>query len=231
MTHFNRPLYSKMCLEHLIKCDGIRDYEVICYIEPSDTQTYDVVNSYNEHLNLIVVQNKERRFNSQNIYHAMKHGFTLSDYVIHVEDDIILAKDALEFFEWGRNQRGNGIVDVCSYTRRANDRDTNIWESYHQAKTRRWFVPWGWATWKDIFDRTEELNLWNDQPGFDMNINDKINGYELYPHISRSQNIGGLNGFHIESAAWHYNNHFTPLWVESYDLIKHYLPDTSWFLK
>ena len=34
-------------------------------------------------------------------------GFTQADYVILVEDDIVLAPDALEYFEWARDAYQN----------------------------------------------------------------------------------------------------------------------------
>lgn len=232
MTHFNRPLYTDMCLNALERCDGVAEYELIAYVEPSDTKVGQILESYKArgNLRLDIVYNKERRYNSLNIMTAMKHGFLLSDYVIHVEDDIILAKDALSFFEWGKDQRTDKIVNVCGYTRRASDKDCKVWENYHKAVTRRWFVPWGWATWKDMFEKMCEMKLWNDDPGFDVNINHKMQGYEIFPWISRTQNVGGLSGFHVESARWHYENHFTPVWIESFAMIKHYLPETQWSL-
>lgn len=231
MTHFDRPMYTDMCLRHLSLCKGISEYSIICYVEPSETDVSSILYLYKRLLNLTIVENKERRFNSKNVYAAMKHGFEEANYIIHIEDDIILSKDALQFFEWCRDKRDDNIINVCSYVRRTHEEDCHIWSSYHEINKRRWFVPWGWATWKDVFDKMTELNVWDDNPGFDNNINNIMRGYEIYPHVSRSQNVGGLRGFHIENARWHYMNHFTPLWIESFDLIKHYLPKNEWFIK
>jgi hypothetical protein len=221
MTHFNRPKYSHLAMKWLSRCRGVSDYKIVCYLEHSDImrQMKNVIYSHSANLDIQVVECGNRLGNSKNTQAALYHGFSIADYVIHVEDDILLYPDALEYFEYcGKKfKQEKEVVNICSFVRLLNH--VCPLENSNLMRTRRWFIPWGWATWKDRFDRMVELDVFNDLPGFDNNINTMLNGLEVHPLISRSQNIGASNGCHVESEVWHLNNHYTPIWMESYKFV------------
>jgi hypothetical protein len=228
MTHFNRPSYSRLAIEWLGRCSGIRDYKIVCHLEHSDimTEMKRVIYSQSKNLDIEIVECGSRLGNSKNTQAALEHGFSLADYVIHIEDDILLYPDALEYFEYCNNRfkQEKEVVNICSFVRQMG----HVCPRTHSNRigSRRWFCPWGWATWQDRFQRMLDLELFNDMPGFDQNINTVLQGNEIHPIISRSQNIGAKQGCHVESEEWHLNNHYTPIWMESYKFI----PDlnTEW---
>ena len=109
-THYNRPKCTRQMLDHLVRCEGIEEYKVLFFVEP-DTQFLhakkgvtrdnrvitDIINSYD--LNSEIIVNKRLLGIYKNKIKALLVGFHQSDYVIHIEDDILLAKDPLRFYE------------------------------------------------------------------------------------------------------------------------------------
>ena len=69
-------------------------------------------------------------------------------------------------------------------------------------------------TWKEI------KNSWDfkyTHGGWDINMSKNLrkDRYEIYPEISRIQNIGAKNGIHVCNEEWHLKNHYNEYWIES----------------
>jgi hypothetical protein len=145
-------------------------------------------------------------------------GFYKNNYHIHLEDDTIPGKDCLKFLEWAGNTYENDsqIFSVTSYVNSSNKTEHYIEKNLNINKVsrRNWFTPWGWATWRDRFEYIKRN--WTNT-GWDNTINDitRKNRYEIYPSVSRVQNIGAEMGVHVPDADWHKKNQYNEWWIES----------------
>jgi hypothetical protein len=83
---------------------------------------------------------------------------------------------------------------------------------------RCWFTPWGWATWKDRFEEMESVWDFQGKNGsWDTTINHTVrkDRWELFPTVSRIQNIGGEMGTHVPNNEWHKQHHYNEYWIET----------------
>lgn len=146
---------------------------------------------------------------------GMSRAFACADYVIAVEDDILLAPDALLFFVWAREEYAKSdMTTVSSYCRLAPD-DVS-WKD-GVVRSKEFFSPWGWATWKDRWTTKIEPSLRN-IPAYgvwwDNYIPMHVKGKMVFPWLSRSQNIG-LYGAGGRSGDVKYFTAYmhTPIWA------------------
>lgn len=191
-THYNRPTCTQLMIEHLLKCTNAQDYHVVFFIEPGCPDVAKIINECP--LNKTVHQNTKLLGCWENKKQAINHGFENANYVIHLEDDVLLAKDALLYFEW--------VDKYCSYSAMvasATAYNTCSAHDYVQGQgtpqsvnTRKWYNSTAWATWKDRMD------LVKDWTGQDKDLLNKLhlthNMFEVYPFLSRANNIGFING-------------------------------------
>src|SRR5688572_20131990 len=86
-------------IQHLREAIGIQDYKVYFVCEPTCQEVIDVCKESNLPNYEVVVNNKLLGLwaNKKKCLHI---GFGESDYVVHLEDDILISKDALLFYEW-----------------------------------------------------------------------------------------------------------------------------------
>tara|TARA_A100001518_G_C1222380_1_gene67498 strand:+ start:1075 stop:1980 length:906 start_codon:yes stop_codon:yes gene_type:complete len=196
-THYNRPTCTKLMLDHLAKCEGIEDYRVICCVEPVNNIIPDLIESHP--LNTELVINERLLGLWENKKKALSLGFNESDYVIHVEDDILLSQDGLRFFEFCKQLKyDERLFSVCGFNR-GNQPRPEEWltdDAKRKVDMRQWYTPWGFATW---FDRWKTFcSNWSGQ---DTSLNDTFRGerFEAYPILSRVQNIGALGGEYSSS--------------------------------
>ena len=74
--------------------------------------------------------------------------------------------------------------------------------------------------WKDRWEWAR--NNWNTDPArYATHLNNELakRGLkEVYPLLSRSQNIGAKGGVHVPSVEWHRKNHHTQHWAGNHDL-------------
>ena len=202
MSVYNRPDYTRQVMEALTKCEGIGEYQIIIHADGYNEEVRDVVMSF-EKLKWSYFENGQRLGCSENIMNAVRHGFELSDYVIHVEDDIVLAPSALRWFEWaGEKFKDNkDIFDISSFRKEQTKE-----EDFYSYAIWRWFTPWGWATWKDRFEVMDRIykapnsgKCWDEVCNFEASL-DK---FEVIPRLARSRNIGERNGTHHTPQGWH----------------------------
>ena len=131
-----------------------------------------------------------------------------ADYHLHLEDDTVPCRDALRWFAWARDRYREDplVMSVSGYHRLGNGNRT-------QSTLRRWFTPWGWATWADRWAGIAPHWHHDSGPSWDVVLNHAIRGdrLEAHPTVSRIQNIGGEKGTHVPSAEWHAENHLVPV--------------------
>lgn len=197
-THYNRPACTSKMIDYLSRCEGIDDYLVCFFVEPGCKDVLNIINECG--LKKEVVVNDTLKGCWSNKKQAVEYGFSRADYVIHVEDDILLSQDALKYFEWCRKTYINAedIFSVTAFHRFNREQFFNtkcqccgVPTSYYEIERRRSYSPWGWATWKNRWE--EFQNDWN---GHDAELELKFRGnrFEVFPTLSRCQNIGYIQG-------------------------------------
>jgi hypothetical protein len=209
MTHFCRPQYSRQVIDRLKNCVGIEEYLILPSIDLGSVEVAEMIGKIDFAECRPVVNDPPLGCNL-NTQQAIRRGFEISDFVIHVEDDILLAPDALRMFERGEAFRHDKSV----FTITGYNRDPIEIGQFHHLDKRPWFSCWGWATWRDRWDEIDR-RLRADKVTWDV-ITEKEarNGrYEIFPKLSRVQNIGAENGVNVPSPEWHAVNHRTKHWA------------------
>ena len=222
MCHCSRPDYTRRVLDALRLCEGIGDYLILPHLEPGN----EAVLAEIETIDFAECQptvNATRLGVNRNTENALLDGFGLADYVIHVEDDIVLAPDSLVYYEWcaRRYRSDDRVFSVTTYNRRMEPATP---ADYHLVRLRKWFHPWGWATWRNRWE-TFSGRLYHCAMGWDVLLNTvHCNGgqtprcHEVYPELSRSQNIGIVSSRHYLPPEWLLENHHLKHWAGQVDL-------------
>jgi hypothetical protein len=217
MCLFNRPEYTRQVLAHLAACRGIADYLLLPHIEPGCDETRALVEAV-DFCECRPTWNLARMFVNNNTVAALDHGFTESDFVIHVEEDVLLAADALEYFAWAGEQyvQDQDVMSATGYHRIDEWPDPSY---HHDVKRRQWFHPWSWATWKDrwVGWLRAPAAASGSKMTWDTGITGDVytgNGFrEVYPVLSRAQNIGHRSTIHNLSPEWFAENHSVKVWA------------------
>jgi hypothetical protein len=209
VSAYNRPDYLERTLSALSRCHGVGDCRVAVLLDPCEEtpRQWSLATKFG----FEVVQFSSHVGCNLAICGSLTYGFGTmgSEYHVHLEDDTVPTRDCLRWFAWaGEKYRGNpGVLDVSGYHKIGNGH-------LDQCGLRRWFTPWGWATWKDRW-----LGLqagWHsaaDGVSWDVVVNHVLRAsrYEVFPTVSRIQNIGAEKGTHVPSAEWHAENHHVPV--------------------
>lgn len=226
---YNRVDYSKQVLEHLSKCFGIEEYKIYAHIDysPWVAEMVDLCSNAPTNLNITAYHTTKNLGCNRSIYECLDWGFEDTDYLIHIEDDILLSYDALKYFEWAGETFKNdlSVFTVDGYNNTTIDiNDKSI---YYQVKKATSFKPWGWATWKDRWEgikdrwqfnygsRYEQGKLVFGGGGWDVCLKQYLRGdrCRVYPLLARTKNIGAKNGTHTPSEEWHHRKHHVDVWA------------------
>lgn len=189
-THYNRPSCTRLMIENLLKCENIQYYHVCFFIEPGCPEVSKIIEEYP--YGKTVHHNTRLLGCWENKKQAVNHGMENTDFLIHLEDDVILAKDALLFFEWANKNRQDDIATVTAYEKCTIKEYVQLQNLPNQVNKRVWYNSTAWAIWKDRFELVKD---WNGQDKDLMNKLHKIyNMHEMFPCLSRANNIGYING-------------------------------------
>lgn len=201
---YNRPDYTKQVLQALDNCIGIDQYYISIFIEPGCQEVIDIANQFNSD---VLKVNEKRLGCPLNTLQSIEASFASgSEYNIHIEDDTVLSRDALLYFEWAKKYESDKSV----WTVTAYNRDYDCGDNPEMVMRRQWFTCWGWATWKDRWQ--EMKGKWGQYYRFGgwgrSVLQMRKDRYEIFPCLSRCQNIGAENGLHVRSPKWHRAHHF-----------------------
>jgi len=215
VSGYNRPEYFERTLQALSRCDGVGKCKVICVIdkcdEPGVTEAHrQLATKYGFGVAIL----PERLGCNAMIHRSFLVGFVsfAAEFHVHLEDDTVPTRDCLRWFEFARDRyrADAGVMNVSGYQRASNGR-------LDECGARRWFTPWGWGTWVDRWmglsrawvrdDETEQGTSW------DVVVNHGLRAgrREVFPTVSRIQNIGAEKGVHVPNAEWHAANHHVPV--------------------
>lgn len=220
MTCHRRLSYTKQVLESLKNADKTNINILFC---PSIDYYCDEVVDEIKKVDFVdkdVHINKPRRGCNGNTLFAINRGMDIgfSNFVLHIEDDTVLTRDALQYFIYMFNKYHDdeGVMGICGHNK-TNTFDETYIHSYFE---RHWFCPWGCGFWGTKWN----IDKWPPSPlayaSWDWLLNEGLFNHgkfkQIYPVISRVQNIGALNGVHVPSADWHAENHYSPYTSDDY---------------
>jgi hypothetical protein len=134
MKACNRPGYFQKAMESIANCTGVEDWKIIIGLEPtpiSDEHIKIAKQFKDSHkLDLTIYLHDKRQGCAGNARFCLEKGFEESDFVLHTEDDIILSKGTLQYFESliPVYTEDPEMFAVCSFNR-------NVWaEQYPNQK-------------------------------------------------------------------------------------------------
>lgn len=238
---FNRPDYTKEVLDALEKCTGVEEYKIFIKCEklshPKVEETIKVAQEFN-HNNKSVIINERRLGCGLNIWSCLDTAFskTNTDFHIHFEDDTVPSKDCLKYFEWVSNyyKKDKDVAVSTCYSKISN---VVVSDKFKNAvKKTRWFIPWGWGLWRDtwenvlkeeLFNRITKSKTYLSWDGHTHNILKDNNLLMGLPILSRSQNIGALNGVHCPGEEFHKKRHWTELFVDDLGIYEEEFYETT----
>lgn len=164
-----------------------------------------------------IVINKPSVGCNKNTKLALSMGLHEYDAIIHLEDDTVPSKDAIDFFVKNliKYKDDETVYSIGGYNRTI-DWDRTL---LHETKKSCGFTCWGCAFWKHKSDIL--LNNWipimnreNYSISWDSHLNENVfvpnNLCQITPYISRIQNIGSKDGTWVHDADFHANNHYSP---------------------
>ena len=238
---YNRPKYTAEVLNHLVRCNNIKEYLVLPLIDlvPNDvfrTNQNHIFHILHRFASAGALNIDKPVFADENfgcngaIWSCLNMGFSKFDFLIHLEDDICLAKDALEYFEWAnqkyKDDKSIFTIDAYNNTRYDDSIVSKVSEIAYQVCKTQSFKPWGWATWIDRWEGIRDSWQFGYEArpkqgfaggGWDVCMKQLLRGdrYRIYPKIARCINIGAKGGCHTPSEEWHKDKHDIPYWADN----------------
>ena len=213
ISAYNRPEYSRRSLAAIIGAKGFspEKYSIYCSIDCDangeiNPEVYNVYASYKGPLTLEKAPIKLGC--NYNVKAALELAWEDNpDFVLMIEDDIIISDDALEYIEWAAER----------YKQDTSVRTIGLWghnnqpslplssNDYGKAMRQNYFTCWGWGTWKDRWE--EMLAKWttgddSHDTSWDVIVSSHLGErVEILPAISRAYNCGEYGGTH-RGRAW-----------------------------
>lgn len=213
ISAYNRPEYSRRSLAAIIGAKGFspEKYSIYCSIDCDangeiNPEVYNVYASYKGPLTLEKAPIKLGC--NYNVKAALELAWEDNpDFVLMIEDDIIISDDGLEYIEWAAER----------YKQDTSVRTIGLWghnnqpslplssNDYGKAMRQNYFTCWGWGTWKDRWE--EMLAKWttgddSHDTSWDVIVSSHLGErMEILPAISRAYNCGEHGGTH-RGRAW-----------------------------
>jgi len=212
MTAYMRPHYLKQTLDALSSCVGINNYHLVISVDPAQDPV--IRESIRDIVLRIGFCKCTRLFNQRkmglniNTLTAIAEGFRFSDFVVYVEEDVLLGPDALAYFDYCGNkfQADKSVFSITAVFNKRCIQD----EEYLKIDRQKWFTPWGVGLWLDRWHEIGPKESWGKigKMSWDAYVNRNIrrDRHEIYPLLSRGKNIGVI-GEHTPSQEF-YNKYF-----------------------
>lgn len=204
-TAYNRVDYLDRVLDSWRKVRGLSDWHLFASIDPSP-QSAEVANRFTQFIrdthigDAVVLIQPEHQGVLHHPWVAFESLFGAGcDFVLRVEDDLVVSDDILEYFTWAAEtfQPDPSVAAVVGYA-------TGPGEDPAKARQLPSFSPWNWGTWKDRWAQyigptwDHDYSTFNGSPGnqsgWDWNLNTRVlpslSKSCVFPEMSRVQNIG-----------------------------------------
>lgn len=201
LTAYNRPKYLKQTLESWGKVRDFKRWPLHVLLEPSEVQDEMIqIIRDTDHPNIRLSINPYRYGVLKNPFVGMDRMFRIRnyDFVVRLEDDIIVSSDILEYFDWAsyvfEDDPRIALVQAMS-GKQGLEEGVEVTDG---------FSPWDWGTWKDRWlnkigptwdlDYSTYNGTPGNQSGWDWNLNTRLlpkwNMQVVQPLASRSFHIG-----------------------------------------
>jgi hypothetical protein len=232
LSLFNRPKYTIQVLEHLRKCKGISEYTILPVIDNQPmSNNQDVMLQILHHFAKDGLNIDQPRFHEENvgcnanIFTCLNLGFQIADFLIHIEDDILLSKDALKYFEWAKDKYKDdqSVFTIDAYNNEQGLNGNSAYEVLKAPSFKPWGVAWFRNRWEGIKDdwkfdfgpRYRDGKCIFKQGGWDVYTKAILRGdrNRIYPRLARCFNIGALGGAHTPSEEFHWAKHKIDVWA------------------
>lgn len=215
-TAFHRAGYLRQVVHSWNQATNILDWPASFLLEPTEPNTEQLMLDEFDKLEckeMFGVINDHRLGVLRNPYAALTQAFDGgNDFVVLAEDDVIVADDTLEYFEWAmeKYKEDKSVLAVLAFSRVVDSTGRQSRSSVSRTKV---FCPLIWGTWVDRWEETIKPNWDLDYStgtesqgaGWDWNMmrvavaNDQD---FLYPQASRSTHIGRFQGVHTSEASF-----------------------------
>jgi len=198
-TAFDRVEYLNKALASWSDVRNLRDYDFYFFIEPSNryNEIVQIIKNFQNNTNIktTIISNPEKLGCATNTWSVFEFLFKLYDFVILAEDDVVVSKDVLEYFNFVEEKYRNDeeIAIVSANTK---------WDTKDPIKLIReqGFNGLIWGTWKKYWTKYFEHN-WEKEPfpgaehsGWDWHLNINMLPFNklknINPMVSRSNHIG-----------------------------------------
>lgn len=145
MTAWKRPDLTKQVLDSLPR--GVPLY---ASIEPGNAETQELISKHHS-LGAALV-NPNRLGITANTRQAMSMAFSdRADFVLHIEDDLVLMPTALNFIEWAATEfKDNDTIGTVAC------HSLNRYDHPGEVAIQRWFGNQGCGTWRDRFESMQD---------------------------------------------------------------------------
>lgn len=217
LTCFKRADYLKQVLDSLREAllyVGSNHFILYPHIDYNNDNVVKLIDSI-DWIETHKICNKPPVGCNKNTLEAISRCAQNHKFILHLEDDTVLSKDALGFYLYllGKYQDDPKVLSVSGY----NKTESLNEEEFYQHFTEQFFCCWGCAFWQSKIDTvlqnwTPQLNFMNPQ-SWDSYLQEKLFAnryYQARPIVSRVQNIGAKNGTYVHDPVWHYYNHRSP---------------------
>lgn len=208
MTACNRPKYTERVIRALEQCSGIDECILLVRIDPGCDEVARIVSSFSGNMEFRI--NPFRLGCNANTLFAIHEGFARSRWNIHIEDDTVPARDALEFLFWARDR---GAPLASCYRAHGHSDAGNL----YGALSEIWFFPWVWGCsldqWRAALPaiKVESPHSWDTQANTAWMQQGLLR--QVVPACARSCNIGAIGGVHVPSEEWHTAHHLNADWA------------------
>lgn len=127
---YNRPEYAKQTLEHVFKCRKIENFDVVVFIDPDGTdEQFKLARQFPVSDVVCFPKHLGQRVAHQHALHTLFNKYK-AEWVVYVEDDMLLGPDALEFY-----------LEVEKYLFSDSNQESTLGSS------SAWSNPWSRACW------------------------------------------------------------------------------------
>jgi hypothetical protein len=212
MTAYRRPKYTRQVLDALSLCYGIHRCRLEIHVEPGDDEVRAIVESFDA-CETVRIFNRKRRGLNRNTFDAVSAARRLKpSLLVHLEDDTVPSPDCLEYFQWVASE----VFPVDTKLRfpiiSGYNRDVPTDEQANVCSPRNIWTPWGWAVDRARLSWLLVNWCFKNPKCFTCRIKDdfKQTRWEVYPALSRIQNIGYEKGENNRTPAWYRENHRSP---------------------
>ena len=201
ISAYSRLEFLQEVIESLSNCQNIDHYHVVVSVDQPDKRLNWKMMEFLYNMpiaNKTICVNKKNMGCGPGIRLAIDRGFEFADKVIHLEDDVTIAHDGLNYFSsmLTKYQDDDIVRTVCGFSR-----DGITYDNLDQYELKNTWYPWGWATWKL---KWQQLRPYCTDNSWDISVKRFLQAGKLLtakPVVARTRHIG-FTGQRINRRVW-----------------------------